>query len=183
MSFEDALTQNIIGRNVEKSYTDKILARNEIETIKQLIKKDKLTRSEIAELLYCCTSAESKLVNYDSWDRYIANKYFVWIRHISMIAEILFGYEELLVKKQKDNPEIKIVNERTFTLLDHSKIMIEQITKFNVDLYLNLARTTLSVGGHGFFDILNNRYEIHYPEMAQQQMQQKQGLFNWGGKK
>ena len=40
---------------------------------------------------------------------------------------------------------------------------MEHNIKFLVDLYLNIGRTSLSVGATGLMEILKNKYEIVYP--------------------
>ena len=44
---------------------------------------------------------------------------------------------------------------------------MEHNVKFLVDLYFNLARTTLSKGATGFLEILKNKYEISYPNASE----------------
>lgn len=177
MGFEEAIAQNFVSRDIEKSYVDKLLARNEIEQTKQLVKKARLTRTELLELLYNCTSAESKLCNFSEWERYIILKYFAWLREFAQIAEMIYDNEEILEKKEKESG--KQLTDRGKHSLENTRKLIEHITKFNVDVYLNIQRTSLSISGGAFSDILNNRFEISYPQMNQQPVvPQKQGIFN-----
>ena len=173
--FEQAIAQNFISQNKEKSFTDKILARNEIEAMRNLVKKDKLTRSELSELLYLCTSAEAKLYNFSDWERYIILKYFAWLREFAQIAEGVFQNKEMMEKKEKNDKGH--LSERGKQLMENAEKMAEQITKFNVDVYLNVCRTSLSQGGATIFEILNNKFEISYPQLNQQPMaEKKQGI-------
>lgn len=38
----------------------------------------------------------------------------------------------------------------------------EHNVKFLIDIYLNIARTSLSVGGKGIKEMLTNKYEMQY---------------------
>lgn len=162
--FEKRLEENLLSQNTERTSIDKILARNEVERVKELVKKDKLTRSELLELLYMCLSTETKLLNIGSWDRYVILKFFVWIREFIKIAELMYDHKEFLEKKHK-NGEYQL-RERTKQILENNERLIEHNAKFLIDLYFNILRTTLSLGATGFLEILNNKYEINYPNQG-----------------
>jgi hypothetical protein len=176
-NFEQAIAQQVFSKNTEKTFVDKILARQDIEAVRELIKKPRLTRSELLELLYLLTSTESKLLNYGEWDRYIILKYFVWVREFIKISELLFDYKEFL-----DDQELKgrvILTPRSKELLDNCERLIEHNAKFLIDLYFNIARTTLSLGATGILEVLKNKYEISYPATPPAglpQEQQKKGF-------
>lgn len=204
MTFEQALQQGMFSRDNEKTFIDKLLAREDVNKVKELIKKPKLTREELLELLYLLSSTEAKLLNYGEWDRYIILKFFVWIREFVMMSELLFDYQDdlkikentctkcsLLIKTDHikkcvcEEPIRKIVlSDRTRKLLSNNERLIEHNAKFLIDLYFNIARTTLSLGATGLLEILKNKYEIAYPQgqIAQQLPQEKPGLFSFGGK-
>jgi hypothetical protein len=160
--FEETLQRQIFSQNKEKTYIDKLLARGEVDRVKELVRKERLSRSEILELLYMCLGTESKLVNLSTWDRYIVLKFFVWIREFIKIAEIMHDYQDDLDKKEREGL-IKI-SKRTKQILANNERLIEHNAKFLIDLYFNILRTTLSVGGTGFLEILKNKYEINYPQ-------------------
>lgn len=200
---EDEITRNIFTNTQEKTFIDKLLAKEDVQNIRELIKKPKLTRSELLELLYLISSNESKLVNYSPYDRYISLKFFVWIREFIKIAEQLYDYRDDLIVKENIclnckgwlNEETKKgikkcackaprrfkLSDRTLKLLDNNERNIEHIAKFLIDLYLNIARTTLSIGATGFIEMLKNKYEIAYPNAQQQagEVQEKKGLFSF----
>jgi hypothetical protein len=171
---EDNITRNIFAGQTEKTFIDKIFAKEDVEKIRDLIKKPKLTRSELLELLYLISANESKLVNYSEWDRYIALKFFVWIREFVKVAELLYDYKDDLIKKEErskaDPTKIQKfkISERSKQLLDNNERLIEHNAKFVIDLYLNMARTTLSLGATGFIETLKNKYEIAYPNNGSQ---------------
>jgi len=177
MSVEEGIKNSLFSRDVEKTYIDKLLSRKDVEEVKDLIQKDKLTRSELLKLLYMCLGTESKLVNLSSWDRYVILKFFVWIREFIKIAELMYDYKEYLLKKTKicsncNNIDCKcgnfkpylVLSDRTKQILEHNERMIEHNAKFLIDLYFNLIRTTLSLGGTGFMELLKNKFEMSYPQ-------------------
>ena len=88
--FERALQDKIFSTNIEKTYIDKLLSKDSVEQIKNLIKKDKLTRQDLLELLYLLSSPEIKLLNYSSWERYVMSKYFVWFLAIIVFEHFVF---------------------------------------------------------------------------------------------
>lgn len=202
MGFEETLQQNLFKLNTEKTFIDKILAKEESGKVMALIKKDKLTRGDLLELLYHLSSTEIKLVNFGEWDRYIILKYFVWIREFCKVAENLYDYQDDLLRKvntcaeckklitdfkgekkecicQTSTPS-KILTERTRRLIYNNERNIEHACKFNIDLYLNIANSSLSIGATGFLEILKNKFEILYPQGTNLDMQpqpQKVGLF------
>jgi hypothetical protein len=209
--FETALQASIFTQKAEKTYIDKILAKQEAERFKELVRKPKLQREDLLELLYLLSGVESKLVNYGEWDRYVILKFFVWVREFVKCAEILYDYQDDLFRMEsvcKDckgtwreitKPEtIKItckcttpnktiiLSENAKKLLYNSERNIEHSCKFLIDLYLNMARTTLSLGASGFKDLTSNRFEMDYknqPGLNTPIQEQKTGFFGLGGKK
>lgn len=162
MSFEENLQNSLFSNNPEKTYIDKLLAKNEVERTKELIRKAQLSREEILELLHMCSSAESKLVNYSEWDRYVILKFFVWIREFVKVAEIMFDMRDDLTKRE-ENGEF-ILSDRSKQMLLNNERMISHNTKFLVELFFSIMRTTLSVGGTGFLELLKNKFEMSYPQ-------------------
>lgn len=161
MSFEQEIQNKLFSHNSEKTFIDKILAKDDVDKIRKIIKKSVLCREDILEILYLLTGVESKLVNYGHQDRYIILKYFVWLREFVKIAEGLYDYESDLKRRAEDN-EYHLSKE-TEKLLENCRRIIEHNIKFLVDLYLNIARTTLSLGGTGLLEILKNKFEFSYP--------------------
>lgn len=194
-AFEQRLSQEIFAGQSEKTFIDKMLAREDVERIREIIKLPRLSREDLAELLYLLTSAESKLVNYSAWERYVILKYYVWVREFVKSGILLRDYIESLYLKEKsckcggyrnlekkdssyltqrkltkcecseeDFKPVIVISERAKKLLDNNDRLMEQNIKFLVDLYLNIARTSLSLGATGLMELLKNKYEIVYPQ-------------------
>lgn len=190
--FEQQLEKALFSGSADRSLIDKLLAKDEVMKIKELMKKERLTRSELLELLYMCLSTESKMLNYGEWDRYIMNKFFVWIREYIKVAELLYDYQDSLHKREKScvtchkpvldaeekkalknqsdacscsDPKLpKILTRRTTELLLINERLMEHNAKFLIDVFFMIGRTTLSLGASGFLEILKNKYEITYPQ-------------------
>lgn len=146
----------------DNTFMDKLLAKNIDENLRALIKKDKLERADLREILYLLGSQESKLLNYSEWDRYIQLKFFVWVREFVKSYEVLYDYEEDIKKYEKAGK--LILSERSKKLLENNERTMSHIAKFLIDLYLNVARTTLSLGATGMLEFLKNKFEIVYPQ-------------------
>ena len=162
MSLEQNLQNSMFGHSSEKTFIDKLLAKDESQRVKELVSKKDLKREEMLELLYLLSSTEAKLVNYSEWDRYVILIYFVWIRQFIKICENLYDYEDDLKIKEKQNKIV--ISNRTHKLLNNIRRNLEHAAKFNIDLYFNIARTTLSLHATGFIEMLKNKFEISYPD-------------------
>lgn len=170
-SFEQLLGQRLFGvQPVEKSYTDKLLARAEVSKIQELIKKEDLTRSELLEILYLLSSSEIKLANFGDWDRYLLGKFLAWIRDFVSICEVLYDYKE----KYEEIPEADKDDEKAMTsatiksdiknlMENNRKYMLHNI-KFLVDIFLYLSRSTLSLSMSAFEILSTSKYEYAYSD-------------------
>ncbi len=183
MGFEENLQKTIFSQAGEKTFIDKLLGKEDVQGIRELIKKPRLTREDLLEILYMLSSNESKLLNLGEWDRYVLLKYFVWIREFVKIAELSFDYQDDLKAKtklckncnghkigtkEKKKCKCKVfvpvlhISKRTERLLFNNQRLIEHNAKFLIDLYFNIGRTSLSLGGTAFMEILKNKYEVKY---------------------
>jgi len=161
-NFENALSNSIFSSNPEKSFVDKVLSRKDVEEIRDIVKKKRLAREDLMHLMYMLNSVEVKLANYGEWDRYIMAKYFVWIRDFVAICESIMDYKEQLEKKESQ--KMIVITKRTWRIFENNLQHLEHTIKFLVDLYFNLGRSTLSLGGTGFLELIKNKYEVVYPQ-------------------
>jgi hypothetical protein len=143
----------------DRTFSDKVMSREDIEQVKSLMRKERLGRSEINQLVHACLSAEAKLVNLSEWDRYVINKYFIWISEMLKNIELTYDYED----RMRSHGELTMNMQ---TLLRNCILLLEYSIKEQVNVYLNIIRTSLSVGATGFSELLNNRFEIAYPNQA-----------------
>jgi hypothetical protein len=156
-AFEAGLGAAIFRGNAEKTYLDKLFSGEDADRIKELMKISPLDRSQLLELLYLLSGNEAKKLNYGEWERYIILKFFVWVREFTKQIERFFDYIENL----KDKKEY-VLNDTTLLLIKNNQRTLEHDAKFLVDVYLNIARTSLSLGATGFLEPLKNKYELEY---------------------
>jgi len=175
--FEDNLNKGLFSQQSEKTFIDKVLAKQDVDDIRNIIKKKTLTRSDLLELLYLLSATEAKLLNYSEWDRYIILKFFVWIRDFIKVAEFLYDYQDKLKENKQE------LNPRTQALINNNVRLISHNAKFLIDLYFNIGRTTLSLGATGLLELIKNKFEISYPSAPQQTPQQPERARIFGGKK
>lgn len=166
--FVGKLNDILFTRPAEKTFVDKILDRQDVERIRQLMRKEELNRNELLELLYLLAGIEVKLCNMGEWDRYLLGKYFAWIRDFVSLAEAIFDYMQ--------DPDVQL-DEESEKLLENIRKNITHAVKFNADVYLYLLRSTLSLGGAGFDTLTKTRFEYFYPSETKQEQQPQQKSF------
>jgi hypothetical protein len=205
MGFEQNLANNLFSSNSEKTFVDKILAKDDVLRVRELLRKKKLDREDYSELLNLMSGNEAKLLNYSEWERYLILKFFIWIRDFLKVAELLYDYQDDLKKKENvcskckklfnkfennkaeckcENPEpLLTISTRTRKILDNIEKLCEHNLKFLIDLYFNISRTGLSVGATGLLEIIKNKYEISYPnqQLTNPVEEKKPQLFKQGG--
>ena len=202
-SIEESIQNNMFRGQQERTLIDKVLGKDDINEIKAIQMKPELTRSDILKLLYLLTSAESKLHNFNERDRYVLLKYFVWIREAVNHLETLYDFQESLEKKENvcsncnmqiiaddtsklckcKNPKVRsLLSDRGKRLLRNNKLLLEHVVKFLCDVYLNIARTSMSLGATGFDKLITNKYEMVYPGLNQTVQVEKKGWLGLGGK-
>lgn len=199
-TFEYALGQALFSKQSEKTFVDKILARQDVDLVRSITRKAKLSREDLTELLHLCSGAELKLLNYGEHDRYLMGKFFVWIREFVALAEQLYDYKEELERKEKtcqscmqllgdlsftaeketkkckcrEPKRIKALSDRARKVFDNNMRFMEHNIKFLVDLYFNLARSTMSLGATGALELLRSKFEIAYADPNKHSMQPDQ---------
>lgn len=185
--YEQQLQQGLFSGTAEKTFSDKVLGKDDVQAVREIIKKERLSRTELTDLLNLLSSSEMKLLNYDERDRHVMAKFFVWIRDFVAYIEQLMDYKEDLIRRQgicecggwmndkgkpadlekctcKDPKASFRITIRTWQMFENNLRLMEHNLKFLVDLYFNLARTTLSIDAAAFKDLLTSRFEMSYPQ-------------------
>lgn len=178
-SYEGQLSSYLYGGSQEKTFVDKVLAKDEVAEIKELMQKASLTREELLKLLYLIAGTENKLLNFGEWDRYLLGKFFAWIRDFVSDAEILFDYLDKV-----NLGKIRITLNAKEALLYSERLLLHDI-KFVIDVYCFLGRSTLSLGATAFDTLTSNRFEYdykNYPALAQTP-ENKGFKISFGGRK
>lgn len=163
-TFEESVAKAMQqGQFKDTSFIDKILGKEDIEEIKLIMMKNRLSRSDMLRLLYLMTSTESKLHNFGERERYVLLKFFVWVREFVRQCEGIFDYEDMIAEQKKGGKPFKLT-EVAEKLLDNNRRHLEHDVKFLVDLFLMIARTSMSLGAAGFKEILINKFEMLYDQ-------------------
>jgi hypothetical protein len=182
--FEKNLSPMIFSKDQEKTFIDKVLDRKDSERLAELMKKEELDRSELLELLYLIVSINTKLVNYNDWDRYLLGKFLAWIRDFCTLHESLIDY----IKQFEDEPnnpteskEEKKNREDVMKTLNSIRKYDSHNLKFLIDIFLYLSNSTLSIGGTAFDTLSKNRFEYAYPNQGYNPASppQKKGVFDF----
>ncbi len=179
-SIEQQISKQMFQKDREKTFVDKILAKDNIGDIRALIKKKDLTREDLLEILYLMASDEIKLLNLNEWERHILLKMFIWIRDFAKNFEVLCDYEDFL----KDNPNI--MSQDTKQLLLNVKSLKSHNLKFLIDLFLAICRSSLSIGATGILELLKSKFEVLYQNqqtISTPMDKEKTRFFGIGGKK
>lgn len=199
---EDILRSSLYNQNSERTFIDKMLGRRDVETVLEVIVKKRLTRSDISKVYHMLSSPEIKIVNLSEGDRYIINKFFIWIGEFIKLTEQFYDYYEDTYRKtklcscggwieidedikeeyknyfeckcEKSTPSLNKFSPKLWRLLENQKRHFEYSVKFLASVYLNIIRSGLSVGATGFMELLNNRFEMSYPSAPMMQQQQEQ---------
>lgn len=189
MDLEKQLQKSIFSQPSEKSFIDKLLAKDDVNKLRDLMKKDGWTRVDLSEILYLLSGNEQKLLNHSEYSRYFSLKFYVWVREFAKTIEEFYDYTDSLKDKEKETGKEK----GSFKLTKTAKLLIKNILKelehdlkFLIDLLLRMDRTSMSLGATAFMESLTNRYEVIYPQgtpMGQNVQQSSGGIFGIGGKK
>jgi len=178
--YESFANKYINRSDVEKTFIDKVLDRQDIERIRELMKKKDLDTDDLSELLFLVSGIASKLSNFNDWDRYLLGKFFAWIRDFITLLDAVITYKQDL----KDETKKLLENNNTETALQLKEIIAKikklntENCKFLVDVFQFLSNSTLSIEATAFDTLTKSRYEYWYPGMqnAPQMPQQKSGF-------
>lgn len=156
--FEQAVANTMLKPKSEKTYIDKMLSKQDIDSTKEVFKKDDLTREELLELLHSCVNSEMQLKNFSKWERQIVLKLYVWIGEFSKLAQMMFDIkDQIKTNFHHYTPECH-------NLMNQCSRMMEHITKYMISFYHNITRTSLSIQATAFTELLHNKFEMVYDD-------------------
>lgn len=175
---ENRIATSVVSENFERSTLDKAIAKDDVQTLRLLMKKPRWEKGDIFEASYLLTANEAKLWDLDAWERYIGGKFFVWLREFLSVEEEIINYQNFL----KDN-DVNISADALGSL-EQSRLLMENINKSGIDCFSYVTRTSLSIGGTGFRTLTTNNYELIYPQQTTnvQQNERKGILSNLTGR-
>jgi hypothetical protein len=152
-------TQNLYRPDKEKARTDKLLAKDDISKIEELIRKDRLELKDLRNLVYLLAGAEIKLVNFGKEDRILIGKFLTWIRDLIAIYEVRIKNNVLLQANSKTTPESLLAAKTISQMLD-------EYIKYLAALFLYGTRSSLSLGATAFTSLNTEKYEYEYNTKA-----------------
>lgn len=163
----------------DKSFTDKVLGRQDADRLRQLMQNDKMTRKDMSEILVLIAGLNQKLVNYNDWDRYILAKFFTWIREFVAGAMSSMSIKDELLKllgaldneigMTYNQDRLKSLGTRKDLFLSvyngvlEAKDLLCDYSKYLFDVHCYLANSTLSLQAAGFDTLTSSRFEYSYP--------------------
>ena len=175
-----SITPNISAASLyksdfEKSRTDKLLAKDDIAKIEELIRKDRLELKDLRNLVYLLAGAEIKLVNFGKSDRILIGKFLTWIRDLIAIYEVRIKNNDLLMSKSETTDETLLASKTISQMLD-------EYIKYLAALFLYGTRSSLSLGATAFSSLNTEKYEYEYNTKAtsiNQELAQKKKILGW----
>lgn len=180
--FEQQLSQAVYTPGTNKAYSDKLLAQDEVNEMKELVQRDYLTGADLRRLGYLLSGNEMKLVYFSPKERYLIVKYLTWIHKAIKIQQTRLRNVTILAERgASETGRLAIM--QAYNILD------EDIKKM-IGVYLALTRSSLSINGKAFVDLSTNRSETVYNynqlpgfnNQGGQQQQQGGGFFGMGKK-
>lgn len=206
MPYEQQVSSGLYHGMSEKTFIDKTLAKSDVDEIKEIMQKEKLTRPDLLRLLYLFSANEIKLLNLDEWDRYILGLFYTWIRDFVSVCETMYDYEitldntlvsvfscnscksvfnELKQCPKCNNLEFTEIKNKWFfdstrQSFSNSKNLMLHNVKFLADIFFYISRSTLSLEAMAVDSIWKNRYEYTYSGMPGQPVapEQKKSVMN-----
>lgn len=155
-AWEDRIAQQANTYTNEKTFIDKLTAKEDVSQMRKLHIKEKNERKDILEMLQLLVGNETKLLNFDEKERHILGKYFIKIRQAFQITDEVWDYFEQLEKLCN--------HKQTLLLWKDNMAMVNGSSLFCVDTFQWLSRSGMSIEGAGFKNILTNRFELAYPK-------------------
>lgn len=174
---EAQIGKYLYQKDSEKTFIDKIVAKEDVQIVRALMAKDYLERKDLLTILYMLGANETKLLNLGEWERYVLGKYLAWIRDFCILSENLFDLENDL-----DNVRMSEAGrKKNKAMIRDVQKMLQHNIKFSIDIFFYLGRSTLSLGGSAFKELTTNKFEYQYTghsPFPQPGQEQKKSFFN-----
>lgn len=169
-SFEEQIAkQMMITSNQEKSFIDKLTAKEDVMRMREIHKEMKLNREQVMEMLQIITGNEAKFLNFDAFERWVFARYFLKISESFQIDDSIWDLYEIILKETEDKEVLRIWEEN----ID----WVNRTSKSFVNNFQWLTRSGMSIGGVGFDKVLKNRFELSYPGNMKS-LEKKPGLLS-----
>lgn len=168
--FENQLGKATFGEESERTRMDKVLSKEEVDRLREIVTKDLLEIEEVDEIINILVSTELKLTNFNENDRYILGKYLLWV------SEYGKRYSRAIRTRDYYRRQWSYLTERTRSM----RIDIEKdyagTFKQAVHTYCFLARSPLSIGGSLIDRLTSDKREMKYTGSPMQLPQPNQNF-------
>lgn len=154
--YEDAMRQAAYNNDFERTKHDKLLSREEVMRLRELMKKDIHTTDDIQEIMNIAVSTEIKLTRFSDWDRYVLGKYLIWV------GEYAKRYSKALRAKKYYEKHWDSLTARTKELRKEIEKDYAEQFKQCVHAYFFLARSPLSLEGGLIDAFTTDRKDFNY---------------------
>jgi len=146
---------SIFAPKKETSLIDKVISRENIARIEELVRKPNWNYTDVNTALYLLTAEETKLLNLSPYERYLLGKFYAWIREFVKLVD------DLIKQKEKAKEE-NLLTSGMLETLDKSIDTAINNVRFLIDIFLYISRSSLSVNAKAFEELLKNRFEYEY---------------------
>lgn len=151
---EQALSKISMANPSDKTYVEKLTAREEIGEIKTLMEKEILSEVQLGRLGCLINGIETKLVNYGDTTRYYSGKYTTWIQDVITIA--VTHLKNMKITTREGQSKITIEAQK-----QAAQILDLEVKKM-VNIFLFFNRSSLSLGAMAFDALTKQRVEQEY---------------------
>ncbi len=165
---QDIVSKQMQTVKSDKSLLDKLFAKEEIEKITRIHKKENPTRQDMQELKQLLTGMECKLLNFDEDYPHILGRYLV------RIIETFSFYESMeeFYSRIKDHLTEKVTKE----LYESMIYKLKATCLVYSSNFQWIERSTMSIEGAAFSNALTNKFELSYPQMGQAPQPENKGI-------
>lgn len=153
--FQNALTSAVVSADQEKTRYDKLVSKEEMFRLRDLLKKSQLSVEDANEIMSIANSTETKLTRLDDHERKILGKYLdCWIANFSTLY--------LKILAEKNSIDTKKFSERENNLRNDIEKTLTDAFKKSIHAYFFALRTPLSLEGNLIESLSKNREEVEY---------------------
>lgn len=138
----------------DKTYSDKVLGKDELTKLEIIMKKEILDAEDLRELPFLLGAVNSKLVNLSDETRYYLGKYITWINEAFSISQLMLLNKGILEKKE--------ITEATRLALIQTHQLKDKSDKEMVNAFQYWSNSSVSLGAMGFDSLTKNKIEQQY---------------------
>ncbi len=170
---EQALSKISLGNTAEKTYVEKLTAKEEISEIKTLMTKEVLNEADWGKLGNLIGGVEQKLLNYGDTTRYYSGKYITWIQDAITIT--ITHLKNMKITKKTEQTKVTLEAQQQVAQI------LDQEVKKMINIFLFFNRSSLSLGAMAFDALTKQRLEQEYLAKGFPGTEKEKSKFNFRG--